>query len=166
MDDDVIQTVADAVVETAAAETAAVTAQAAAESTVVAAETAIALANAQSAQVQADAARQVQIIVDDVEQVEENVLWLRQELDRHQTADREWKNRMEAALQQIIEVTRELMLPKVASSDSTPQTLASETEVQNPNQVPTQADNPSSGGAADRPAVGSEKPRKEKFKLL
>lgn len=166
MDDDVIQTVADAVVEQAAAETAAVTAQAAAESTVVAAETAIALANAQSAQAQADAARQVQIIVDDVEQVEVNVLWLRHELEAHQTADREWKNRMEAALQQILEVTRELMQPTLESLDSTPQTLASGTEVQNPSQVPPQTDNPQNAGAADRPAAGNEKPRKEKFKLL
>lgn len=162
MDDDVIQTVADAVVEQTAAESAAVTAQAAAESTVVAAETAIALANAQSAQVQADAARQVSIIVDDVEQVEENVLWLRQELAAHQTADREWKSRMEAALQQIIEVTRELMLPQTQSQDSTPQTLASETEVQNPNQVPSQ----SNGGAADQPVAATESPRKNRKTFL
>jgi hypothetical protein len=157
MDGEIVEAAIEAASEAQQAESAAVVAQAAAEATVIAAETVIAQSANIAAVAQQQAAEEVREVVAAVETNEEQIAWLRSELEMHRTADREWKAMIETRLS---EMTAMAALSTVSAS-LTPQ-LSEETPV-----AAIVAENPESVEAAPQVVeTVEEKPRKRKLNLL
>jgi hypothetical protein len=157
MDGEIVEAAIEAASEAQQAESAAVIAQAAAEATVIAAETVIAQSANIAAVAQQQAAEEVREVVAAVETNEEQIAWLRSELEMHRTADREWKAMIETRLSEMTAM----------AALSTAESLSSTQVASQEQPVAIVTENPESVVAADQPVqVTEEKPRKRKLNLL